>query len=36
MRSATNMTHFDIYMKCGIPKNKKAKFLFDNIKVVHL
>ena len=32
----SSMTHFDIYMKCGIPKNKKAKFLFDNIKVVHI
>jgi hypothetical protein len=30
-----NMTHFDIYMKCGIPKGEKAKFLFDNIKIVH-
>ena len=37
MNTATGkgMTHFDIYMKCGIPRNRKAKFLFDNIKVVH-
>jgi hypothetical protein len=38
MSSATvnmNMTHFDIYMKCGIPRNKTARFLFDNIKVIH-
>jgi hypothetical protein len=30
-----NMTHFDIYMKCGISRNKTARFLFDNIKVIH-
>jgi len=29
------MTHFDIYMKCGIPRGEKAKFLFDNIKIVY-
>jgi len=33
--TAKSMTHFDIYMKCGIHKNSTAKFLFDNIKVVH-
>ena len=37
MRDATTkgMTHFDIYMKCGIHKDSTARFLFDNIKVVH-
>jgi hypothetical protein len=29
------MTHFDIYMKCGISRNKTGRFLFDNIKVIH-
>ncbi|MDR2408736.1 MAG: hypothetical protein LBE13_11580 [Bacteroidales bacterium] len=29
------MTHFDIYMKCGVSKNKTGRFLFDNIKVIH-
>jgi hypothetical protein len=33
--TAMNMTHFDIYMKCGIPRDKTARFLFDNIKVAH-
>jgi len=35
MYTNQGMTHFDIYMKCGIPRGKKAKFLFDNIKVVY-
>jgi hypothetical protein len=38
MRQATvnmNMSSFDLYMKCGIANNKTARFLFDNIKVVH-
>jgi len=37
MRNATlkGMTHFDIYMKCGIHKDSTARFLFDNIKVVY-
>jgi hypothetical protein len=37
MRNATlnGMTHFDIYMKCGIHRDSTARFLFDNIKVVH-
>jgi len=37
MRNATlkNMTHFDVYMKCGIPKDSSARFLFDNIKIVY-
>ncbi|MDR0603220.1 MAG: hypothetical protein LBG80_02820 [Bacteroidales bacterium] len=30
-----SMTHFDIYMKCGISRNKTGRFLFDNIKVIH-
>jgi hypothetical protein len=29
------MTHFEIYMRCGIPKYSTARFLFDNIKVVY-
>jgi hypothetical protein len=29
------MTHFDIYMKSGVSRNSTARFLFDNIKVVH-
>ena len=33
--TTSGMTHFEVYMKCGIPKEKTAKFLFDNIKIVH-
>lgn len=29
------MSHFDIYLKCGISSNKTARFLFDNIKVIY-
>ena len=33
--TAMGMTHFDIYMKSGVPKGKYARYLFDNIKVVY-
>ena len=29
------LTYFEVYMKCGIPRDTTARFLFDNIKVVH-
>ena len=33
--STFGMTHFDVYMKSGVPKGKTARYLFDNIKIVH-
>lgn len=33
--TAAGMTHFEVYMKSGIPKGKTARYLFDNIKLIH-
>jgi hypothetical protein len=30
-----SMTHFDLYIKGGVPSGEKARLLFDNIKIVY-
>ena len=38
LRNATNtmeMSHYEIYMRGGVPKGESGRFLFDNIKLVY-